>query len=59
MTLAVKGIKNHRYNEKSKQFEVHISWKGLDDEDNSTVVESDRANKRPILLAILGADMVT
>jgi hypothetical protein len=31
MTLAVKGIKNHRYNEKSNQYEVLISWKGLDD----------------------------
>jgi hypothetical protein len=35
MTLAVKGIKNHRYNEKSNQFEVLISWKGFDDEGDS------------------------
>ncbi len=37
MTLAAKGIKNHRYNEKSNQYqyEVLVSWKGLDDEDDS------------------------
>ena len=27
--------KKHRYNEKSNQYEVLISWKGLDDEDDS------------------------
>ncbi len=35
MTLAVKGIKNNRHNEKSNQYEGLISWKGLDDEDDS------------------------